>query len=75
MNKAAKVEFLKNIMEGKIPREAVNPPKFELIIKKDGIFYFHIDGKQVTHDHYLAEKKRLHITDDTFTIELRKSTD
>jgi len=57
-----KREILKQVFSGKLSKEAISPPIFEMRYQPDGHFDYMIGGKVVTQQHFHAEQDRLHLS-------------
>ena len=68
-----KRDILKQVFSGKLPKESLNPPVFEIKHMENGIFEYLIGGVSVDRDHFFAEQDRLHVSrfDTKFDITFR----
>lgn len=70
MNREGKIDFLKKIIRGEVPKQALTPPEFRIYLSQDGIIHFTIDGIPVTKEFFHSERERLY-SDFSFDIEFR----
>ena len=59
MNDAKRKEIMKLVLAGKLTKEALNPPVFEIKHTKDGLFDYQINGISVDNNHFSRERDRL----------------
>ena len=64
-------QFLKDILAGNVPRQALNPPKFRMHLQDDGYFHFYIGGQEVDKDTFHRERELLYVDDYAFDIDFR----
>ena len=53
---------MKLVLAGKLTKEALNPPVFEIKHTKGGIFDYQINGISVDNNHFFRERDRLHVS-------------
>ena len=75
MKKEQKIQLLKDVQAGKVPKEALNPPSFEIKLANDGSMFYQIAGETVDRSVFFQERDRLCVSpfDVKFEIQLWNS--